>query len=659
MKGAARQARRRHFRYRGIQLSFFLAVGLMLGRAFQLQVVEAREWRARAIAQHETRVPLPAPRGTLYDRGGRELAVSRTTYRISVAPHELRDRQGSARVLAHLLDLSPDLQRRIARTERPWVVLPGRHSAILRDQIEERVRHGVYFEPLVERFYPHGRLAAEVLGRVDAAGHGAGGIELTYDSILAGQPGFGIRRRDATGASAGWLTATVVAPTAGADLYLTIDAELQSLAESVLEDAIRASGSEGGDLLILRPESGDLLAAASRRPSGARHLTAATDPYEPGSTLKPFIAAALLSEGLAELEDSVDTGVGYYRLAGRDIRDVHGHGWLTLDGVLEVSSNVGIVKFVQRMPASVQYAYLRDFGFGTPTGLAYPSESPGLLRRPDAWSGQSQASLAMGYEVALTPLQLVMAYGAIASGGVLMSPRLVRESRDAEGRLRWQRAPEEVRRVIPEDVATALRQVLSRAVTRGTGRSAGFEGLSVAGKTGTAQRFEARTGYGTQTYTASFVGLVPSDAPELVILVKLDAPSGAYYGGETAAPVMRTALRAALAGSHWPVPPLLGEPALPDEIAGASAAQVPVSGPYIFALDAPLRRADRSETEKSPRRLIVPDVRGLPLRTAVARLHQAGFGVKIRGGGRVTAIDPPPTSRVQHGEHVLLVGDDR
>lgn len=659
MKGAARQVRRRHLRYRGLQISFLLGVGLVLARTFQLQVIESEDWSTIAIAQHETRVPLPAPRGTIYDREGRELAISRTTYRVSVAPHELRDRAAATAELRRKLDLSGSLARRIARGERRWIVLPGRHSAILKEDLESSIGDGLYFEPVVERFYPVGDLAADVLGRVDGSGRGASGLELMYDSVLAGQPGFGIRRRDATGASAGWLTTTVVPATSGSDLYLTLDAELQSLAESVLDEALRSSGAEGGDLLILKPSTGELLAAASRRRRGAPHLTAITEPYEPGSTLKPFVAAALLAEGFASLEDSVDTGVGYYRVAGRAIRDVHGHGWLTLDKVLEVSSNVGMVKFAERLPAAVQYSYLRDFGFGTPTGLAYPSESPGLLRRPDAWSAQSPASLAMGYEIAVTPLQLVMAYAAIANGGVLMAPRLVREAREPDGTTLWRRGSEPVRRVIPPRIASRLREVLSRAVTQGTGRSAGVHGLSVAGKTGTAQRFDVRTGYGGRAYTASFVGLVPSDDPELVIMVKLDSPSGPYYGGETAAPVMRTALRAALAGSHWPAPPLLGEPATPDQIAGVSAAEPPVSGPYVFALDAPLARAGSRPSQSGERFLAVPDVRGMSLRAAVTRLHEAGFGVRIKSGGRVTALEPPPGTRLEPGQRVLLVGDGR
>lgn len=656
MKGAARQARRRHLRYRGLQLSLLVGLVVIVARVVQLQLVEVDRWRGLAIAQHETRVPLPAPRGSIYDRNGHSLAVSRTTYRVSVAPHELKDRQDAVAILRETIGLGEEPARRIERAERRWVVLPGRHSVIDKERLQRRIGAGVYYEPVVERFYPRGALASEVLGRVDANGRGASGLELTFDSVLAGQPGFGVRRRDATGASAGWLTTTVVAPSSGSDIHLSLDAELQSLAETVLQDAIQTTGAKGGDLIILKPETGELLAMASRRQGRPPRLAAVTEPYEPGSTLKPFTAAALLSEGLAHLSDSVDTGLGWYRLAGRTIHDVHAHGWLTLDRVLEVSSNVGIAKFSERLPPPVQYRYLRDFGFGTPTGIAYPSESAGLLRRLSDWSGQSPASLAMGYEIGVTPLQLAMAYGALANGGLLMRPELVLEATDPDGAPRWQVVPERIRRVIPASVAADLREVLARVVTRGTGRSAEIRGISVAGKTGTAVRFDVGNGYASRAYTASFVGLVPSDDPELVILVKLDSPRGEYYSAQTAAPVMRTALRAALAGSHWPVPPLMGEPATPEDIAGAAAAQAPVSGPYIFALDAPLRRAGGSRNEEETL-TDVPDVSGLPLRAAISRLHEAGFRVILRGSGRVASTEPRAGRRARRGGRITIVGD--
>ena len=658
MRAVVRQARRRHLRHGVLNLSLLLGCAGILGRAVQLQFVERIEWRGRAIAQHEKRTPLPAPRGTIYDREGRELAVSRTKYKIAVAPPELLDRESAAAALSLGMRLDRSWAHRVRAADKRWVQLPGTHSAAVKEELEAAIGAGIYATPVVERFYPLGDLAAEILGRVDHAGRGGGGLELSFDSLLTGQAGFGIERRDATGASAGWLTTPVVSPSPGTDIVLTIDAELQALAESVLEDAIVETDAQGGDLLILDPKTGDLLAVVSRRSDGGiPHLTAATEPYEPGSTLKPFTTAALLAEDLAELTDSVDTGLGTYTTAGRTIHDEHPHGELSLGQVLQVSSNVGMAKFAERLPEGVQFSYLRNFGFGTPTGLTYPSESSGRLRKPSQWSAQSRASLAIGYEVAVTPLQLAMAYGALANGGHLMRPRLVLEARSAEARTRWRSEPEAIRRVVPEDVASELRTVLANVVTQGTGRGAGVRGLKVGGKTGTAKRFHADLGYSRRVYTASFVGLIPSDDPQLVLLVKLDAPSGPYYGGgATAAPVMRTAVRAALAGSHWSVPPLLGEPDFPDKQAGVSAGRASAGGPYVFAVGEPLLRSASGAGGSHQSVVTLPDVTGLSVRAAVQRLHQEGWRVEVTGGGRVESMHPSAGSPLQRGERVSLVG---
>ena len=661
MRSAARQARRRHLRHKLLQMSLLLAVAVVLVRAFQLQVLQTARWQDTAISQQNEKVDLPAPRGTIYDRSGRELVVSRTDYDVFVDPVELKDQPSATEALRRFANLDAKTARRIKETDkRVWIPI-GRFSAVEKEQLEELVPRGLHPQAAIERFYPRGRLAAEIIGGVDIRGRGQSGLELTYDSLLTGQPGVGVRQRDANGASAGWLTIPKVAPSPGSDLYLTIDAEYQALAESVLEDAIVESAASGGDLLILEPKTGELLAAASRR-NDQRFptLTAATDPYEAGSTLKPFTAAALLAEDLASLGDSVDTGQGLYRFAGRTIRDGSPHGRLSLSQVLAVSSNVGMAKFAERLSAGVQYTYLRDFGFGTPTGLTYPSESGGLLRRPSEWSAQSKASVAIGYEVAVTPLQLAMAYGVLANGGLLMRPQLVREARFASGVVRWRREPEVIRRALTESVSSQLRAVLARAVTQGTGRSADLRGLSVAGKTGTAWRFDRRLGYGGNSYTSSFVGLIPSDDPKMVILVKLDAPSGPYYGGATAAPVMRTAVRAALAGSYWSAPPLLGEPDIPDEQAGVPAGQVPAGGPYVFALDTPLlRAADDVQSSEGTQSSAVPDLRGQTLRAAAQRLHQSGWRVVVRGGGRVVSTEPALGVRLRLGEPVVLVGNER
>ncbi|MGH7545287.1 MAG: penicillin-binding protein, partial [Gemmatimonadota bacterium] len=600
----------------------------------------------------ERRVALPAPRGAILDRAGRPIALSRETYRLSVAPRELRDRGAARRALQEVLGLLPTSAARAVDSGRRWVVLPGQITAVEKERLEAKVRAGFYYEPSLERFHAMGNLASGLVGRTSIDGAGLGGVELAFDSLLAGRPGYGVRRRDATGAALS-LTVPVVPPTRGHDIVLTLDTQLQAIAETALDEAIAATEAAGGDVLILEPKTGDLLAAVSRRPERPRVFAVATEPYEPGSTLKPFIAAALLAEGKASLDDRVDTEGGRTRVGSRWIHDEHASESLTLREVLKVSSNVGMVKFAQRLDAETQYAYLRDFGFGTPTGFAWPAESPGVLRRPDRWSALSQASLAMGYEIAVTPLQLAMAYAALANDGTLMRTRLLREVRDASGRTVWRSRPEPVRRVVTPETARRLRGALVEAVSDGTGRAARVASVSIAGKTGTAQRFNSETGYTSGNHTASFVGLIPASEPQWVILIKLDDPKIGYYGGTTAAPVMRLAVRAALAGSDWPAPPALGEPVLPDAMAGVAAGRAPASGYTIFALDRPLVRVDDGGGERSER-IRVPDVRGLNLRAAARRLHELGFRVRMSGSGRVQRVEPEIGSVLPPGTTVTV-----
>jgi membrane peptidoglycan carboxypeptidase len=232
-----------------------------------------------------------------------------------------------------------------------------------------------------------------------------------------------------------------------------------------------------------------------------------------------------------------------------------------------------------------------------------------------------------------------MAYASLANDGTLMRPRLLREVRDASGRTVWRSRPEPIRRVVSEDVARRLRGALVEAVSDGTGRAARVASVSIAGKTGTAQRFDSETGYTQESYTASFVGLIPANAPQWVILIKLDDPKVGYYGGATAAPVARLAVRAALAGSDWPAPPPLGEPVLPDAMAGVAAGRAPASGYFVFALDRPLVKVTGAGGERSER-IRVPDVRGQNLRAAARRLHDLGFRVRVSGSGRVERIEP-------------------
>jgi len=590
-------------------------------------------------------VELPAARGAVYDRNGKALALSRQEYRAFFAPSQSADPHRDVQTIAAILDLSRAQASRLTSRSSGWIAI-AQVSMGQRDALASAVGPGVEFEPVLTRVYPEGDLARSLLGTVTADGEGRSGLELVLDTLLRGTPGELVGRRDARGELYPMPTNPERPALPGRDVYLTIDADLQAIAEAALESALEQTGSSGGDILMADPRTGELLAVASRREGSAASVPAFTSPYEPGSTLKPFLLATLLGEHLVDLDDRVYAEGGEYRTAHRVIRDVHPYDTITVAEVIQYSSNIGAAKLSKRIEPGQQYRYLRDFGFGTPTGVDFPGESPGLLRRPNQWSALSQASLAIGYEMLTTSLQLLTAYGALANGGVLFEPMLVREIRAGNEEQDWRFEPRPIRRVIDQETAHRVSRVLEAVVGEGgTGTEASLSTLEIAGKTGTA-RIATGGNYRDRRYAASFVGYTPADDPQLVIMAKLEDPKGSVYGGVTAAPLTRAVVQAILATRGRG----LIETDLDAHVRGrldwdARARE----SPFRFAA-----AEGAAEPGQYSGDLMLPDVNGLETRVAAARLHALGLRVELRGTGRVSHQEPSAGTRVVRGATILL-----
>lgn len=685
-KGArqARTVRRR------ILLSGWLLVGgLILWRAGELQLVEASDWRAAAERQHRSSSSVPAGRGVIRDRDGIPLAVSHDVFRVAVAPQEVGHgvkepveresaRERVARRLAQATGLPVTRTDAAVSSTRPWVVLPGRFGPDVREALAGI--NGVHLTQEARRFYPHESMARGVMGVV-IDGVGTGGVEQGFDHLLRGEPGEEILARDPQGRhlpGTGW---QLKAPRPGGEVVLTLDVDLQEIAREALKEAVESTGARGGDILITDPDTGEILAMYSLRDGNEAGLSTINAPYEPGSTLKPFTVATLLAHQAASLTDSLDTGNGSWQVAGRTLTDVHPVGTVSLAHALRVSSNVGIAQAAQALSPAQQYEMLRDFGFGMATGVHLPGESTGLLRRPRQWSAQSPASLAIGYEVSVTPLQMAMAYGALANGGRLMEPRIVKELRGPDGLVRESFPPRVVRRVVPEAVARDVNQVLVEAVEDGTGRAARLSTFAVAGKSGTSRAYGSN-GYARGEYFSSFAGFFPAEDPQLVIFVKLESPQGTYYGGATAAPVTLTTMEAVLAARTPPMdrralatlarnssavlprdlprpssdgvqtPGWGGDTPVRFTSAGAGAAH---AGP-AWAGPGPGSDPTSGFTPGSPEPALVPDVAGLPVRAAVRRLHAHGFRVEWKGTGPIQGTSPAAGTLRPPGDTVRLLG---
>ena len=651
-------------RRRLLLASITAAALLVVGRSVQLQGFQGERWRQAAADQHQARVPLPARRGAIFDRDGVPLALTRETFALSVAPREVRDRDAAVAAMRQRLGLSRAAARRATDPERAWVVLPGRFTAEQRRQAGDL--RGFHWERRLDRFYPQGRVGRELLGGVTADGRALGGMEQAMDGVLRGRDGYSVLRRDARGTKEASVALPVVDATDGDDVWLTLDFDLQEIADAALTEAIDSTGAAGGDLLLLDPRTGEVLAAVSKRRGGVRGVGAFIEPYEAGSTLKPFFVSTLLATRRAAMTDRVFGENGTWRDpgTGRVHRDVHAYEWLTLRDALRVSSNIGMVKFVERLTPGQQFAYLRDFGFGTPTGVEYPAESAGRLPRPDGWSRMTAASLATGYEVSVTPLQLALAYGALANGGVLMEPRMVREVRGRAGETVERRAPRQVRRVIPRAVAGQIRGVLTDVVADGTATRASLATFEVAGKTGTARRTGPDGRYEAGAYNATFVGFFPARDPQLVILVRLDRPRGSYYGGTTAAPVTRETLQAILAARS---PGLDRRSLLATRLPSAPrtpADRAPrrddpplngAEGVYVFVSTDGLPESGAAEDGAA---VAVPELAGLAVRDAARRAHALGLRVRLEGGGFVAGTRPAAGQAVARGDTLVLVGED-
>jgi cell division protein FtsI (penicillin-binding protein 3) len=662
-----------------LHLGLALFALALVGKTAGVQLLHGGRWAASAARQQSTVRAIPAPRGDILDAAGETLAQSRETVKLDVAPPEVKSRAALRAALLRAGVPAP-FAARAADPARKWVSLPGRYPAM--DVAAISKMRGVYTTPIVERSYASSEGMRRIIGRVDADGRAVDGVELALDSLLRGTPGSATVMRDGRGRSFESPSAPSTAPEIGHAVTLTINHELQEIAERALTDAVARMSAEGGDVVVMDPATGEILAMASRRPDPrATAATALTEPYEPGSTLKPFIAAVLLDKGRARETDVVRTFGGQMTINGRTITDEHRAEQFSLADVIRYSSNVGIVQFAERLSAREEYEALRDFGFGTPTGLPYPVEASGTLREPARWSKQSANSLAMGYEVAVTPLQLAAAYVALANGGELLEPALVKEVRAPDGRVLYRHRRRVVRRVVSPAVAQRVRGMLLGVVEAGgTAKMADLGSFSLAGKTGTARR-TVHGRYAASQYIPTFVGLFPADNPQFVILVKIDNPKGAYYGGLTAAPVTKAVLEAALASRNAALDrrslAASRKDAVPDSATGTTrvasagtiadaadsgsgrmASETAPAGddagagttPFVALLPAP---ALPTAMPLAPR--AVPDVRGLPLRGAVHRLHAAGLRVQLVGGPSGATM-PMAGSVVPAGTIVRLSG---
>jgi cell division protein FtsI (penicillin-binding protein 3) len=532
-------------------------------RLVQLQVRDAPEYRALALEQRTREIELPATRGSIFDRDGQALAMSVPAKAVYASPSEVLHPGQEAQAVATALGIDEDVVLAKLKGTESFVYLargvdPQRAAALAAQKLP-----GIGFLSESRRSYPGQSLAAHVLGFVGLDGYGLAGLEQQYETLLAGRAGHEVVEADPSGVLIPQAGGVEVAPVAGDDLILTLDRQIQFQAETALAAAVKANHARGGSVIVLVPGTGDILAMADYPTFDPNKVRAddvsvlrnrtVTDPYEPGSVNKVVTAAAALEEGRIDVKERLTVPYSY-QLYTKTFHDAHFHltEKMTLGDILAYSSNIGTIEIAHRLGPDLLYEYLQRFGLTGKTGLGFPGESRGLLPTPDHWSGTSIGAIPIGQEIAVTPLQMAAVYATIANRGVWVQPRLVQATVGPDGQVH-QAAASPTHRVISEETASTLTDMLAWAVDVGTGTRAQVPGYWTAGKTGTARKVDPDgSGYITGKYIASFIGFAPALHPAIVVAVALDEPVN-EYGGLAAAPLFKSVAEFALARLRVPL----------------------------------------------------------------------------------------------------------
>jgi cell division protein FtsI (penicillin-binding protein 3) len=644
-------------------------------RLVYLQIVQHDELTARAAGQQSRTIETSAKRGEIVDRAGRVLAHSVDADSIYAVPADIEDPDKAAAALCGALG---DCSARERQTLLERLKRGGAFAYVRRMATPEQARRvaelellGVGFMKEDRRFYPNKQLAAHILGFVGVDNTGLSGIEATYDSLIKGRPGTVLVQTDARRQA---FSRIEKPPTTGASLELSIDYYLQYIAERELQWGVERAGAAGGSVVVMDPRTGEILALANYptfNPNAYREFEpdqrrnrAVQDLYEPGSTFKIVTAGAGIEEKVVTPDTMIDASAGLIRFGSRVINDDHNVGVVSFTDVIVESSNVGAIKVALQLGAQRVGDYVRRFGFGRRSSPDFPGESPGIVWDPAKLNDSALASVAMGYQIGVTPLQVAAAVSTVANGGELVEPRVVRAViRDG---VRQPVPRKVVGRAINAETAATLADIMQAVVDRGTGMNARVEGFTVAGKTGTAKKLVNGRYDGHNDYNVSFVGFVPSRQPEFTIVVVVDSPRKLpAYGSQVAAPVFHRIAAEALrrygvAPTLNAAPPLLvaRRPA-PSRVEGSEpAVEQPLTGladlPAIVTLASAPRQGSGQATTGTISSSLFPDLRGLGAREALRALAQIGVAPRLRGTGVVVDQLPEPGSAIERGSTATL-----
>lgn len=663
----------RNARLRWLTIWVLAAVWMVaiVARLTYLQLFQYSDYLARAQRQQQRVFEISPKRGTIFDRKGRELAVSLPMDSVFADPAEISDASMVAELLSRVLGGSADdIETKIRAAHTP-VRLAKKLSPETVQRIDDMNLKGVFFEKENRRVYPQHDLAAHVLGYVDVDEKGIGGVEYSLDSVIRGRPGKMIVMADGRRRS---YDSSEAAPRPGGSVTLTIDETIQYIAEKELAAGIAETHAKHGTVVIQDPNTGELLAVANwptfdpndagSYPDDTRMDRAVSAAYEPGSMFKVLTMTGAIEDHLTNPAEMIDCQMGSIDVAGRVIHDDARFGVLSVRDILVHSSNVGAIKISLRLGTSRLYDVLRAFDIGEPTGIALPGENHGLLRPVSDWSATSIASIAIGQEVSVTPIQMVSAISAVANGGMYFHPTIVKDI-ESEGPVPDLTGPDP-HRATDEQTATEVRSMMESVVLRGTGSTAQLNGYSAAGKSGTAQKIDPATGrYSKTDYSSSFVGFAPVENPAIAILVTLDSPVGGHLGGPTDGPIFKRIAQQVL--TYLGVPHDVTAPSTtemakntkksPQQSAVETERKASDTSEAIFDA-AVLRQTGRSASANVPvgkaAMVMVPKLVGQSVRSVIETCSRLGLDPSLIGEGVALQQFPDAGTGVPQGSQVTV-----
>ncbi|MDU4398404.1 MAG: penicillin-binding transpeptidase domain-containing protein [Veillonella sp.] len=622
---------------------------VLVGRLFFLQIIDKSDLQAKNLSQVQVDRKLQSPRGTIYDRNGRPLAMSVVTKSLYADPKMIKQSPSEvAELIAPYVTMSKeDIVKSLQEdTAFVWIdrMMEPEKSKAVAQLIEDKNLEGLNFVEESKRYYPNGNLAAQVLGFVGTDDKGLDGLEMVLDDELKGGIQKELVATDRKGNAIFGSVLSKYLPDKGKSVTLTIDASIQFIAERALDKAMEDTGAKHASVIVMDPKTGEILAMANRPTYDPNHYSqgseedfkniAVTNLYEPGSTFKPIIASAALASGKWKL-DQVYNDKGSFAANGHVMQNWNGEGYgpVRLIDILKFSINTGMAEIGTTTGADILSKYVRNYGFGSKTGIELPGEGDGILYNPDDMSKLDVATMSIGQGIAVTPLQMVRAFGALSNGGAMMKPHIIKSYSNSQGDVTSTTETSVVGQPVPAETAKTIVDILEKEVSEGGGTKAMVEGYHFGGKTGTAQKLDTKHGgYLDGQYIASFIGFGPVEDPKFVVLVVIDDPQkGSYYGSQIVAPVFKDIVSQLV--RYYQMSPYVKE-------------STPVAVKAANTLPEPKPGSDGSVT--------LPNFTGFTYGEVRDWLHKAGLAFKPDGTGTATSQDESSGTTVQAGTAITV-----